>query len=187
MRKKTIVIVGFINFVLLTSIFIPIGVITVNLKDYGTISINEPFYHTPSNISSFKHLNLECEVGNVEINYDYSSSRELISIIALIRIAGPGSKKMVLGLLVDGDRPRISKEMYKRIDHHLYAGSRFGLVDTAMHEGFDSAYGFFNHLRGLICYVKDVDVNKWNEFNERFSIIKHPLEDNLEPLTKPKL
>jgi len=92
-----------------------------------------------------------------------------------IRIAGPGSKKIVLGLLVDGERPRISKEVYKRIDRHLYATEKFGLGETAEHEGFDSAYGFYNHLLGLLSYVKDVDRTRWKTFNERFQKIASPL------------
>ena len=127
----------------------------------------------------------------IDISRDISIGRIHCQIISIIRkcgfkenakkfrIAGPGSKKMVLGLLVDAEQPRISKEMYKRIDRHLYAASKFGLADTAKHQGFDSAYGFYNHLHGLICYVKDVDVVKWEEFNERFSNITPPLEDNL--------
>jgi len=114
--------------------------------------------------------------------------RQIISVIRRchfrenvkkIRIAGPGSKKIVLGLLVDGEEPRISKEMYHRIDRHLYAALKFGLAETAKHEGFDSSYGFYNHTHGLICYVKDVDTARWNEFNIRFSRITPPLEDNL--------
>lgn len=84
-----------------------------------------------------------------------------------MRIAGPGSKKVVLGLLVDGEQPRISKEMYKRIDRHLYAAEKFGLAETAIHEGFDSAFGFYNHLSGLISFVKDVDQSRWIEFKKR--------------------
>ncbi|WP_373086119.1 reverse transcriptase family protein [Sneathiella sp.] len=64
------------------------------------------------------------------------------------RIAGPGSKKVVLGLLVDGPIPRLSKETYKRIDRHLYATQKYGLVAVAEHEKFDSAIGFYNHLSG---------------------------------------
>jgi RNA-directed DNA polymerase len=86
-----------------------------------------------------------------------------------IRIAGPGSKKIVLGLLVDGEQPRISREMYKRIDRHLHAAMKFGIADTAKHEDFDSAYGFYNHLSGLISFVKDVDKKRWSDFHERFS------------------
>ena len=90
------------------------------------------------------------------------------------RIAGPGSKKIVLGLLVDGDAPRISKETYKRIDRHLHATLKYGLNEVSVHEGFDSVVGFYNHLRGLIAYVKDVDHPRWIELKDRFSKVPTP-------------
>jgi RNA-directed DNA polymerase len=95
-----------------------------------------------------------------------------------IRIAGPGSKKVVLGLLVDGETPRLSKEMYHRIERHLHAALKYGITDTALHEGFDSAFGFYNHLSGLISYVHDVDKQRWSEFNKQLSILQLPWENN---------
>jgi RNA-directed DNA polymerase len=73
-----------------------------------------------------------------------------------IRIAGPGARKEVLGLVVDGEQPRISKFLFKRIDRALYAAKKFGLKNVADHDGFDSVYGFYNHLAGLMAYIKDV-------------------------------
>ncbi len=90
------------------------------------------------------------------------------------RIAGPGSKKLVLGLLVDGEKPRLSKESYRRIDRHLYAASEHGLEETAAHEHFDSAFGFHNHLSGLVAFVKDVDIGRWEEFSARLAAIPVP-------------
>ncbi len=90
-----------------------------------------------------------------------------------IRIAGPGSKKVVLGLLVDGPEPRISRETYKRIDRHLHAVSVYEWEATAAHEGFDSAFGFHNHVCGLISFVKDVDLKRWEEFSTR--LLKLPV------------
>ena len=91
------------------------------------------------------------------------------------RVAGPGSKKIVLGLLVDGDTPRISKETYKRIDRHLHAIKVYGLFDVAKHESFDSVLGYYNHLAGLISFVKDVDTRRWKEFSDKFVLIPSPL------------
>jgi RNA-directed DNA polymerase len=91
------------------------------------------------------------------------------------RVAGPGSKKVVLGLLVDGLIPRLSKETYIRIDGHLHASQKYGLVAVAAHEKFDSAIGFYNHLAGLIAFVKDVDATRWQEFNQQFSKIPAPM------------
>lgn len=91
------------------------------------------------------------------------------------RIAGPGAKKIVLGLLVDGDKPRLSKETYKRIDRHLHATLKYGLFEVAEHEKFDSPIGFYNHIAGLIAFVKDVDLERWNLFNEKFQKIPAPM------------
>jgi RNA-directed DNA polymerase len=91
-----------------------------------------------------------------------------------VRIAGRGSKKVVLGLLVDGAEPRISRETYKRIDRHLHAAGKYGLEATAVHEGFDSAFGFHNHLTGLVTFVHDVDRERWLNFSERLALIEVP-------------
>ncbi|HOH30365.1 MAG TPA: reverse transcriptase family protein, partial [Candidatus Hydrogenedentes bacterium] len=93
------------------------------------------------------------------------------------RIAGPGSRKVVLGLLVDGDIPRLSKEMYKRIDRHLHAAVKYGLAETAEHEGFESAFGLYNHLSGLVAFVKDVDTERWREFQGRMTEIVCPWDN----------
>lgn len=90
------------------------------------------------------------------------------------RIAGPGARKIVLGLLVDGDSPRLSRETYKRIDRHLHAAHKYGLAETASHERFDSAVGFYNHLSGLVAFVKDVDEPRWRGFVDRLRGIALP-------------
>ena len=91
------------------------------------------------------------------------------------RVAGPGARKVVLGLLVDGERPRLTKATVKRIDRLLYAIGKYGLVEVSKHERFDSAYGFYNHISGLIAYTKDVDMRRWEDFNERFQKIPSPI------------
>lgn len=96
-----------------------------------------------------------------------------------IRVAGPGSKKVVLGLLVDGAEPRLSKETFKRIDRHLHATLKYGIVDVSIHERFDSPIGFYNHLAGLIAYVKDVDTARWKEFHDQFSRIQSPMSTGM--------
>lgn len=87
-------------------------------------------------------------------------------------VAGPGAKKVVLGLLVDGAEPRISRETYQRIDRLLYGAKVYGIVDAASHFGFDSAFGFLNHLSGLVRFVKDVDHQRWVRFDIRLQEIQ---------------
>lgn len=121
---------------------------------------------------------------DISKNNKFNIHREIINIISqhnfLInakktRIAGPGARKVVLGLLIDGEKPRIPKETYKRIERLLYASNKYGLIKTANHEGFDTPYGFYNHLSGLIAFVKDVDNARWEYFSNLFSNIERPL------------
>lgn len=109
--------------------------------------------------------------------------REVVSIIRKcgfiennekFRVAGPGSRKILLGMLVDRARPRVSREFLKRIQRHIYATQKFGLDMVAKYEKFDSVYGFYNHLLGLMSYLKDVDHGRWEILNEIFSQIQSP-------------
>lgn len=91
-----------------------------------------------------------------------------------IHMAGPGSRKIVLGLLVDGSSPRLSHMMVKRIEQKLYASNKFGITEAATHYDFESALGFYNHLRGLVAYVKDVDSERWDKFSPILKSLKCP-------------
>lgn len=96
-----------------------------------------------------------------------------------IRIAGPGAKKLVLGLLVDGNNPRLSKEGFKRIEGLLYVIKKFGPQSVAKIKGFNSVYGLMNHLTGLMAYLKDVDKNKYNKIKPLFIEIKNKYKNSI--------
>lgn len=113
--------------------------------------------------------------------------REIISHIrksgflenrAKVRIAGPGARKMILGLLVDGEKPRISRQLRKRIDRNLYSIKEHKLRPVSLHDGFDSAYGFFNHVSGLMSFIHDADPDEWEKLNPRFEAIKQELSED---------
>lgn len=93
------------------------------------------------------------------------------------RIAGPGAKKLVLGLLVDGHTPRLSRETVKRLDRLLHAIDIYRWESVATHEGFDSVYGLENHLHGLLCHIKDVDSERWEKYYPKFHELQKDLND----------
>jgi RNA-directed DNA polymerase len=93
------------------------------------------------------------------------------------RIARAGSRKIVLGLLVDGDEPRVPRWTVIRIDRFLHAIEKFGLASVAARHGFDSAYGFFNHLQGLAAYIKDVDPPRYPDMQRRLNAIVLPWQN----------
>ncbi len=74
-------------------------------------------------------------------------------------IVPPGARKVVLGLLVDGDRPRLSRKFRDSLRMHLYYCLRVdvGPVAHANRRGFTSVYGLRNHLAGLVAFASQVD------------------------------
>ena len=76
---------------------------------------------------------------------------------AKTRILGPGSRRIVLGLLVDTSEPRLSRGFRKRLDLHLYYASTQGLSAHAQRRGFSSSVGLRRHLEGLIGYAEQVN------------------------------
>ncbi|MNJ54556.1 hypothetical protein D3C77_500030 [compost metagenome] len=70
----------------------------------------------------------------------------------------------MLGLLVDGAEPRLSKEYKKYVSDHLYFLSRPD-IDAETHakrKRFDSVQGLLNHLSGKIAYGISIEP-KWGE------------------------
>jgi hypothetical protein len=87
------------------------------------------------------------------------------------RIVPPGGRKVVLGLLVDGETPRLTKAFRNQLSQHLHFVSRddVGPVRHAEAKGFQSVYGLYNHIRGLISYAGQINPeyakSEWVRFN----------------------
>jgi len=73
------------------------------------------------------------------------------------KIISPGSKKIILGLNVEGDFPSLQKEYKDAIRQHLYYLEKFGVSEHIINRGFDSIWGFKSHLKGLIDYAKMIE------------------------------
>lgn len=73
------------------------------------------------------------------------------------RISPPGSRLMVLGVLVDGERIRLSRRMRRSIEWHLRGIELNGMAAHSVHAKFRDVEGFVNYLFGLIYYANDVD------------------------------
>lgn len=73
------------------------------------------------------------------------------------RIAGPGARRLVVGLLVDRAVPRLTREFRNRVDMHIYCVDRLGLAAHARARGFSSDFGLLRYLRGLAAFAMDID------------------------------
>ena len=76
-----------------------------------------------------------------------------------LKIIPPGTTKSVLGLNVDWDSPKLSKQYKKRCQFHVRGIAKFGLAEHAKYRRFESVFGMINHVYGLINYCKDVEPN----------------------------
>lgn len=87
---------------------------------------------------------------------------------AKTRVSGPGSRKVVLGFLVDGSHPRLTKAFRHKVDQQIFRIFKFGIADTAKSLGFTSTYGYRNHLRGLLSFVKSHDPQTWKSIVRKY-------------------
>lgn len=79
--------------------------------------------------------------------------------ITKTRVTPPGSRKIVLGLLVDGPEPRLTRAFRAKMRQHLHFLHRsdVGPLAHARAKGFVSIVGFRNHLTGLATYARQID------------------------------
>lgn len=92
------------------------------------------------------------------------------------KISSPGARKVVLGLLVDGVGPQLTKEYRDSIRQHLYYMTHpdIGPVQHANTRGFRSVYGLRNHVRGLIAHATQIDKEYASAAWEKFNLVQWP-------------
>lgn len=86
-----------------------------------------------------------------------------------ITIAPPGARKVVLGLLVDGDTVRLTRAYRSRLEDHVRGVEKFGLKAHAATRHFSSLWGAVRHIDGLIAHAKHVDETFARSLKHRFS------------------
>jgi len=76
-------------------------------------------------------------------------------------ILSPGSRKVLLGVLVDTGEPKLTKTFRNNIETHLYAltHEKIGAEQHRRKRGFVSLIGMRRHIMGLIAYAHQIDEN----------------------------
>ncbi|MBY3125549.1 reverse transcriptase family protein [Rhizobium laguerreae] len=79
--------------------------------------------------------------------------------ITKTRVASPGARKVVLGLLVDGKRPKLPREFKQNMRRHIFCLTHEGLgpVRHAQERGFSSVRGFRRHIQGLLAFANQIE------------------------------
>jgi hypothetical protein len=89
-------------------------------------------------------------------------------------ISPPGARKVVLGVLVDGDKPRLRTEYKRMMECHAYFLSRFGPHQHSERRGFASVLGFRRHLEGKLAFAQSVEPDFAASIREVLSDITWP-------------
>jgi len=92
------------------------------------------------------------------------------------RVVPPGSRHIVLGLLVDDNEVRLLPEFRRRIEMHIRGVEKFGLVQHAQHRKFRAVFSFVNHVDGSLAFAGAVEQDwasdarrRWEEVLDRLA------------------
>ena len=72
-------------------------------------------------------------------------------------VVPPDSRRLVLGLVVNNENPRLTKEWRRKLECHVYYIRKLGYVVHGRRRGFESAMGCYKHVQGLIAYARQVE------------------------------
>ncbi|MBO9434511.1 RNA-directed DNA polymerase [Ruegeria sp. R13_0] len=77
--------------------------------------------------------------------------------VAKTTVSSPGARKVVLGLLVDGEEPRLTREFKQRLRQHLYHLRKHGPAIHCLHNGNATPFGIRNHVLGLVMHARQIE------------------------------
>lgn len=109
--------------------------------------------------------------------YELMAAHGLSPNITKTRVRTPGSRKVVLGLLVDGELPRLTRSFRDKLRQHLYycLHPKVGPVAHAQKRSFDSVVGLKHHLDGLIVFANHVQPSFGAQCRSDFNAIDWPI------------
>ncbi|WP_412023476.1 reverse transcriptase family protein [Burkholderia cepacia] len=90
-------------------------------------------------------------------------------------VTPPGGRKLLLGLLIDGEKPRLTKEFREELNRHLYFIDKYGVQSHADHRKFESIYGLRHHLFGLAYYARQIDPTYGQAVLARLNAVPWPI------------
>ncbi|MFT6833996.1 MAG: RNA-directed DNA polymerase [Francisellaceae bacterium] len=88
------------------------------------------------------------------------------------KVIPPGVRKVVLGLNVDHDEPKLTKAYKKRLESHIRGIEEFNAVGHAEHKKFKSVFGMLEHVLGLINHARLVEYGYAMKLLSRYNIAK---------------
>ncbi|CAM5364368.1 reverse transcriptase family protein [Streptomyces atroolivaceus] len=72
-------------------------------------------------------------------------------------VARPGARRSVLGILVDGSTPRLTRAYKRRITLHVRGAASFGVMQHCYHQKFEDLAELDAHVTGLLSFAHMVE------------------------------
>jgi len=150
---------------LLTSMADQLGMTYTRYADDLTLSTASPVF--------------ERQTARRVINEIYQVLRRygLTPNLAKTTIATPRSRKIVLGLQVDQDEPRLTRAFKMKMRMHLHYLERkdVGPLKHAERRGFSAVAGMRNHLMGLAAYASQIEPAYGRDLKDRLEKLHWPV------------
>lgn len=92
-------------------------------------------------------------------------------------ISPPGSRKIALGLALEGPTPRLPRHFKEKLRAHLFylENRAIGPVGHARARGFTSVIGLRNHLLGLAAFAIQIEPTYGADIKRRLAAVDWPL------------
>jgi RNA-directed DNA polymerase len=97
--------------------------------------------------------------------------------IAKTQVVPPGARKVVLGLLVDQNAPRLTREFKANMRMHLHflLRSDVGPAKHAQARGFSAVAGLRHHVRGLTTYAAQIEPDYASHLASELTRVQWPV------------
>jgi hypothetical protein len=92
------------------------------------------------------------------------------------QVVPPGGRKVLLGLLVDGEVPRLTREFKSALRMHLHflRHPEVGPAAHAARRGFAAVAGLRNHIEGLLSFARQIEPEYAKARNEELAAVHWP-------------
>jgi RNA-directed DNA polymerase len=89
------------------------------------------------------------------------------------RISPPGARKILLGVLIDREKPHLTRTFRANIETHLFAltSRKLGPAVHREKRGFASIIGMRRHIGGLIAFAHQVDPEYARKLHDKFEAV----------------
>ncbi|GAB2842116.1 hypothetical protein [Lentzea nigeriaca] len=98
----------------------------------------------------------------------------------------PGSRKIVLGLLVDRDHVRLNRATRSRIAENVRGVERFDLAQHVANRRFCSIDGFVHHVDGLLAFATNIEPGWAAEAKARWQLALEETTGKTSPFEDPQ-